>query len=706
MVNDEKLIKIENLVEELNRYSKEYYTFDNPSISDTKYDEKYDLLQRLEKETGIIFPYSPTQRVGDVVLKGFQKHKHKAKLWSLDKVKTIENLKKWHESNVKFINNYNLTHVDKLPEVKYIVTKKFDGLTVNCSYEKQVMNMSATRGTDGETGENVFEQTKTIKTLPLKINCLDTMEVHGEIMMTKQALEEYNLNNSDKPIKNLRNGAAGALRNLDVRETAKRKLIASFYDIGYKEGLQFTSYKEMLDFIINQGFPVDTFIRVCSTFDEVEKAILDIKALRSSLNYDIDGAVIAIDDIKTRKLLGYGIKFPKYSMAFKYTAEQTTTKLRKVEWGVGKTGRVTPVGLFDEINLGGADISKATLNNIEDIRRKNIKIRSTITVALANDVIPEITGTVGCNLDEEEITPPIVCPSCGSELIKDGPNYYCTNSLSCEPQIVKSIVHYADKEAMNIEGFSDKTAEQLLKKLNVRRIPDLYKLKREDLILLDKFGEKKVHNLLTAIEKSKKCSLAAFIYALSIPNVGKKASKDISNKFKSLNKIIDATYEEFILINDIGDITAKEIVNFFADPTIKNSITELLFLGITPFHEENHVNYKNPFVDKTIVITGTLSYSRNEVKAKLESLGAKISSSVSKKNTDFVLYGDDPGSKYDKAIELGVATINEDEFKHMLLLEKEVFEEVVDGSTNDLMQSGQENFYSDSSHINEQLTLF
>ncbi|MDU1411232.1 MAG: NAD-dependent DNA ligase LigA [Clostridium sp.] len=665
-MSNEKRDEMLKLVDELNRYSYEYYTLDNPSVSDKEYDRKYDELKKLELELEEVLPYSPTLRVGDVVLEKFKKYKHKASLWSLDKAQSLSEIIDWHNRNVKAINEYNGTHEEKLPDLKYVVTKKFDGLTINLTYDESgVLSVAASRGT-GLVGEDITSQVKTIKSIPLKINNHHVVEIHGEAIMTKEAFEEYN-KNSTVPLKNLRNGAAGALRNLDVKETAKRNLSAFFYDVGYNEGEDFQSYVGMMNFIKEMGLPVDDYMVICNDIEDIKKEIEYVGSIRQSLNYDIDGIVIAIDDIKTREVLGYTVKFPKWSIAYKFEAEETTTELLDVEWNVGRSGRVTPTAILKPVELGGVTVKRATLNNLDDIERKGVKIGATVFVRRSNDVIPEIMGVVEESLEgSSKVEEPKVCPSCGAELFRDGVHLFCENTLSCKPQMVKTIVHYASREAMNIAGFSEKTAEQLFEKLGIKSIADLYRIKKEELLTLEKFGDKKADNLLNALERSKDCELDSFIYGLGIANVGKKTAKDLAKHFKTLNNIEKATFDELVAIQDIGDIVAKTIVEFFSLEKSIETINELLSLGVKPKEVEDVIIKENPFAEKTVVVTGSLKdFSRTEIKDKLEELGAKVSSSVSKK-TDYVIVGEDPGSKYNKAVELGVSILSEDEFKSMI----------------------------------------
>lgn len=660
----DKKIRIEELVELLNKYAYEYYSLDNPSVSDKEYDIKYDELKSLEEETGYVLPYSPTQRVGDVILKGFNKYTHKAKLWSLDKAQNFDEIRDWHNRNIKFVNEMNYKG-ENLPSLRYVITKKFDGLTINLTYDENgILQKAATRG-NGETGEEVTAQVKTIKEIPLKTSSSDLFEVHGEAIMTVEAFNKYN-SISDVPLKNLRNGAAGALRNLNVKETARRGLSAFFYDVGYKEGENFKTYEEMLNFIKEKGLPMDDYIRYATTLEEIDKYINEIKDMRFDLNYDIDGVVIAIDDIKTRELLGYTVKFPKWAIAFKFKAQEVTTKLLDVEWNVGRSGRVGPTAILEPVELAGVTVKRATLNNMDDIKRKGVMIGADVFVRRSNDVIPEIMGVVKDSLENAiEIKIPETCPACGSHLVLDGAHYFCENTLSCKPQMVKSIVHFACRDAMNIEGFSEKTAEQLFEKLDIRSIADLYKLEYDKLITLDKFGPKKAQNLLDAVERSKTPELYRFIYALGIPNVGVKTAKDLVNRFKSLDVLKNATFEDLVSVQDVGDVVAKCVLEFFKEEKILDIINDLLSLGVNPLFEEQ-VIIESSFSGKTVVVTGSLkNYSRGEIKAKLESLGAKVSGSVSKK-TDYVIAGEEAGSKLTKAQDLGIFILSEEEFEKMI----------------------------------------
>ena len=459
----EKRDEMQELVNKLNRYAYEYYVKDNPIVSDKEYDVLYDKLAGLEKEKGLVLPDSPTQRVGDIVLSKFRKYTHKAKLWSMDKAQTFKALREWDARNRKSVKEYNGKNEDKLPEITYVITKKFDGLTINCTYDNSgILLVAATRGT-GTVGEDITAQVKTIKTVPLRIEHDGVVEIHGEALMTKEAFEKYN-EISDVSLKNMRNGAAGALRNLNVAETAKRNLTAFFYDVGYSGNRSFKTYMEMMEFIKAEGFPVDEYLAECPDIECVEKECVKLESLRDKLDYDIDGVVIVINDMRTREMVGNTIKFPKWAIAYKFEAQEVSTLLLDVEWNVGRSGRVTPTAILEPVELAGVTVKRATLNNMDDIRRKGVSIGCRVFIRRSGDVIPEIMGVAEkAGREGKEILPPEKCPYCGTELIQDGVHYFCENTLSCKPQLVKSIVHFGSREAMNIEGFAKRLPDNFLR---------------------------------------------------------------------------------------------------------------------------------------------------------------------------------------------------------------------------------------------------
>ena len=649
-----KELRMQELIEKLNVWRHEYYTLDNPSVSDRIFDMHYDELVNLEKETGIILDNSPTQKVGGEVLKEFTKHTHKAPLWSLDKAQTYEELVEW-DRKIKEV----------YPNTQYVVTKKFDGLTVNCTCENSHIVTSASRG-NGRVGEDISAQCKTIVNLNQNINTNYTMEVHGEALMTKKAFEEYNKANTT-PLKNLRNGAAGALRNLNTAETAKRKLISYFYDVSYIEGKEFKTYMEMMDFIKTSGFPVDNYCKLCTTVDDIIKEYEYIKANRDSLPYDIDGIVIAVNDIKTREALGYTVKFPKWALAFKFDAEEAVTKVLGVEWNVGRSGRVNPTALLEAVDIMGTTVQRATLNNIDDIKKKAVKINANVRIRRSNDVIPEILETLDGD-NTTEITSPTNCPSCGHPLVMNGAYLVCENSLECKPQLVKSISHYCNRDAMNIRSVNDKTIEPLIEAGLLNSLLDLYSLKDnfEAITNLERFGNKKTQNILDEVEKSREGKyLYQFIYGLGIPEVGKKTAQDLCKHFNDdVSKIINSTVEDFLNVPDIGEVIAVNLASWFKDETNLNLFNALL--SLITFNKSDNTTIESIFTGKTVVVTGSLSkFSRNEAKAVLEKLGAKVAGSVSKK-TDYLVFGEDAGSKYDKAISLGVKTIDDSEFNNII----------------------------------------
>ncbi len=659
--------RIKELVKLLNDYSYHYYTLDNPKVSDKEYDRLYDELVVLEGETGIVLPDSPTGRVGGEVLDKFKKHKHLAKLWSLDKAQNKQELKNWEIRINKIINDYNNTHENKLPKPEYVLEYKFDGLTINLTYDKGLLVQGATRG-NGTIGEEIILQIKTIKSIPLSIDFKGKIEIQGEGVMPLSALEEYN-KKAKEPLKNARNAAAGALRNLNPKVTENRKLSACFYNSGYIEGKEFVTHEEMIQFLKDNKLPVFNYMKKFNEIDSLIEEIDKAGEERKKLDILTDGMVIKINDMRTREVLGYTQKFPRWAVAFKFEAEEVTTKLLNIEWNVGRTGKVTPTAILEPVDIGGVTVKRATLNNYEDILRKRVEIGCKVWIRRSNDVIPEIMGAVEDEeTDTEEIKMLDECPYCGTELIKNGVHYFCPNSMSCKPQLVSRIVHFASRNAMNIEGFSERTAYQLFDELELKNIPQLYEIKIEDLIDLERFAKKKAENLVEAIEKSKNCNLANFIYALGIPNVGIKTANDLANKYNSIDNLKKANFEELVEIPDIGDIVATEIIEFFNDDEILANINKLLDLGINPTFESKDLK-EGFFTDKTVVITGTLSMSRNEAKKIIEDMGGKVTGSVSSK-TDYVLAGESPGSKYDKAVKLGVEIINDEQFNELRMENK------------------------------------
>lgn len=654
--------EMQNLVKELNKYGYYYYTLDNPIISDGEYDKLYSRLEELEKKENIILADSPTTRVGGEILKKFEKHTHLNPLYSMNKAQNFEGLKAWIERNKNFIKDYNSNHIDKLPPLSFIIELKFDGLTVNLTYKNGYLILGTTRG-NGRVGEVITNQLKTINSIPLSINYKGTLEVQGEGLMPLDSFDEYN-KRADEKLKNPRNAAAGALRNLDPKITKSRKLTAYFYNINYIDENLFKDDIEMKNFLKEQGFLVSKINYRVKTYEEIIKKINYIGEIRKNLGIQIDGVTIKIDDFKTRGLLGFTQKFPRWSIAYKFEAVESSSRLLEVVWNVGRSSKVTPSAIIEPVEIDGVTIKRATLNNYDDINRKKLRINSRILIRRSNDVIPEIMGALPTKEETYKIERPKICPACGAHLFQNGVHIFCPNTLSCKPQLVSRLVHFASRDAMNIEGFSEKTIERFMDKLGLKEIPDIYNLNYDDIIKLEGFKEKRTNNLLEAIENSKNPQLTNFIYALGIANVGIKTARDLANYYKNFDAFRKSTYEELINIGDIGPITANEIIEFFKDNNINKAIDELLSFGIKAHHEVND-NKNLKFAGKIMVITGTLSIKRKELEDILIKNGAKVSSAVSK-NTDYLIVGENPGSKYDKATELGVEILNEDELDNLL----------------------------------------
>lgn len=648
--------RIRELVDKLNEYSKAYYVLDAPKISDKEYDELYDELLRLEEQSGIILPDSPTQRVGGDPLPCFEPHTHIHRLWSLDKVRTREDLIDWGRRVERIAES------QQLPKVKYALEYKFDGLTINLTYEGGRLITGATRG-NGIVGEDITPQIKTIRTVPLTIPFKGKMEVQGECYMKLSVLDEIN-KTTDEKLKNARNAAAGALRNLDPRITAKRRLDCYCYNVGYIEGKKLETQDEMLGFLRENGFTVSDYLVFCDDIETVCDEIDKAEESRPHLDFLIDGMVVKVRDFATREALGATEKFPRWAMAFKFAAEETTTTVRDITWEVGRTGKLTPRASFDPVELAGATIRHATLNNFDDIQRKRVGIGSRVFIRRSNDVIPEILSAVEGDVPERQVEKPTVCPACGAHVEHRGVHLYCTNSLSCAPQIAGRLAHYASRDAMDIDTFSEKTAALFVEELKLKSIPDLYDLGPQDYIGLQGFGERRINNLMAAIERSKDCTLGAFIFAIGIPNVGAKTAKDLARRFGTIEALRSATVEQLTEVPDVGEIVARSIVEFFADPSIATQVDRLLAHGVKPRPEE--VQQDSPISGKTIVVTGTLEkLDRRQAEALIESLGGKAAGSVSKK-TDYVLAGESAGSKLTKARELGVRVLNEQEFFELI----------------------------------------
>ena len=638
--------RMRELVDLLNKYAKEYYELDNPTVSDMEYDALYYELVSLENEFGAL-PDSPTHRVGGAPLKEFVPYTHKLRLYSLDKAKGFEELEEYFTKIEK--------SVGYLPPMT--VEHKYDGLTLSITYNDGKIVSAATRG-DGVVGETVTEQVKTIKTVPLTIPYKGEIEIQGEGLMRLSSLKKYN-EKASVPLKNARNGVAGAIRNLDPKVTAKRNLDFVAYNVGYVSENIFKTQEDVNCFLRQNGFLTDDSFSVVKSFDEAKNAINRIEENRTKIDFLIDGAVLKINDFSIRDELGFTEKFPRWALAYKYEAEETTTVLKDVVWQVSRTRKLNPLAVLEPVDLMGVTVRHATLNNWLDIQRKGVKINSRVFIRRSNDVIPEITGIAELTPDSVDIKKPLVCPACGAPVKEEGAFLYCTNPEKCAPAIVATLDHFASKGCMDIDGFSEKTAELLYNEFSVKYPYQLYALTVEDLLKLDGFKQKKAQNLIDGINKSKDITLDRLIFALGIPTVGKKAAKQLADKFLSIDKLKSASVEEIVELDDFGQIMAENVFAYFHNEENLSQIEKLFESGVTIRHEEAK---EGIFSGKNVVLTGSLShFKRSQAAQIIHNLGGKTSESVSK-SVNLVIVGEDAGSKYDKAVKLGIEIWDENKF--------------------------------------------
>lgn len=641
--------KMRALVDKLNKYAYEYYVLDAPTVPDAEYDRLYDELKELEAETGERLPDSPTRRVGGEPVKAFARHEHIARLYSLDKAVTED------EMNAFF------TRVAKAGEATYVVEYKFDGLTICLTYEDGRFVRAATRG-NGTVGEDVTAQALTIKSFPLAISYKGTLEVRGETVIRLSVLDEYN-KTAAEPLKNARNAAAGAVRNLDPAVTAARRPEILFYDVNYMSEEVVHSQEEAIEFLKKEGFQTFGHTRLCKTGEEVLDAIAEIDIERKKLDVLTDGAVVKVNEFSVRDAMGYTDKFPRWAIAFKFEAEEAVTTVEDVIWQVGRTGKLTPLAHVAPVELAGATVRRATLNNLGDIRRKDIRKGSKVLIRRSNEVIPEILRAVEHTGESVDIEKPKVCPYCGEKLTEEGANIFCTNK-NCRPRVVAQLANFASKGAMDIDGFSEMTAALFYDELGVRAFSDLYALDKQKLSGLEGFGEKKIRNLLRAFEGSKNVPLDRFIFALGIGGVGKVASKDLARRFKSMGALQAATEQELVAMENIGEKTAADIVGYFADEGNRAEIEKLFAAGVKPFVKEGQA--VGVFTGENVVLTGTLQkFRRSDAQKLIEEAGGACQSAVTQKTT-LVVAGESAGSKLDKAKSLGIRVIGEEEFIKIL----------------------------------------
>ena len=654
--------RMNELIEIINKAIYEYYVLDNPTLTDQEYDDAYTELQRLEKE----YPElkredSPTNRVGGEAVDSFKKVNHKTPMLSFDDIFNEEEVEAFDERIRK-----------QVPNACYTLEPKMHGLSGSLIYEKGVLVRAATRG-DGVTGEDITLNVKTIKSVPLRLTKDIDIEVRGEIYMSKASFEKLNKKNEAEGTKlfaNPRNAAAGSVRQLDSKITATRDLDYLAYFIPNPEDYNIKTQKESIEFLHELGFATNIKLNgYGKNLKDIINYIEDLGKKRESLPFAIDGVVLKVDSLDDEKILGFTARVPRWGIAYKFPAVQVLTTLKEIKYTVGRTGKITPNAIFDPVHVDGSLVSKATLHNYDYIVSKDIRVGDVISIRKAGDVIPEVVEVkLDRRKDDSKKTIMIDnCPICGSKLVKKDANHYCVNE-HCDARHMESIEHYVSRDAMNIDGFGERIVEDFYNEGFVKSIVDLYHLEKYkfELMSMEGFGEKSITNLLDSIEASKSNSLERLLFALGIRYVGKKTAKILAMHYKELDSLQTASYDELKDINDVGDIIAKSIVDYFSDENNINTINALKELGINTKYLGKEINTDSNVSGKTFVITGTLSKPRDYYKEVLESLGAKVTESVTKK-TDYVLLGDNPGSKYDKAKELGTTIISEEEYEELVM---------------------------------------
>ncbi|NLW24260.1 MAG: NAD-dependent DNA ligase LigA [Clostridia bacterium] len=656
---EEKILKLR---EEIEKHNYQYYVLDNPLITDAEYDRLMQELLALEKEfPELVTPDSPTQRVGGQPLEGFKTHVHRTPLLSLSNAFGAEDLWDFHRRVLSTLG---------VDQVEYVVEPKIDGLSIALYYENGLLQIGATRG-DGFTGEDVTQNLKTIGNVPLKLKeNIPLLEVRGEAYMPKESFRRLNEEREAKGevlFANPRNAAAGSIRQLDPKIAAQRDLRVMVYDIMYLEGKEIFRHSEALELLRQQGFSViEPFIS--SSMQEIVDYCAKWAQKRHDLSFEIDGLVIKVNDLEKQKRLGYTSKSPRWAIAYKFPAEQGVTKLVDILVRVGRTGAVTPTAILEPVRLAGTTVSRATLHNEDFIRDRDIRIGDYVVVQKAGDIIPEVVEVIKEKRTGEEIVfhYPTHCPECGSRIVRlEGEAVARCTGISCPAQVREGIIHFASRNAMNIEGLGPAIVSLLLDNQLIRDAADLYYLQFADLVKLERMAEKSATNLLNAIEESKTRSLDRVIFALGIRLVGQRAAKILAQEFKTMANLEKATLEELTGINEIGPKMAESIVAFFKEEKNREFLARLKKAGVNMESVETSV-LSNKLAGKTFVLTGTLeNFTRKEAQEKIEALGGKVVGSVSKK-TDYVVVGAEPGSKYEKAKELGITILNEEEFIALL----------------------------------------
>ena len=636
----------------LKKWAQAYYVEDNPIATDEEYDKLYhEVLDHERANPAQVEEDSPTKRVGGVVRDEFSKAKHIKRMWSMEDVFTTDEVQEWLDRTVKNVG-----------ECVYFCEPKFDGASMNLLYENGKLVRAITRG-DGVVGEEVTDNVRTIRSVPLSIDYGGQIEIRGEVVIRKDDFEIINkerLEKGEQVFANPRNAAAGSLRQLDSSVTAKRRLV--FYPWGLGENtLTQTKLSQKMDLVYELGFLEPPHAQECNSIEEIETFYQDLISLRNQIPMMMDGMVIKVDDVSKQEDLGYTVKVPKWMCAYKFPAVEKVTKVNAITLQVGRTGVITPVAEVEPVEVDGAIISRATLHNFDEIERKGLMVGDSVILIRSGDVIPKITKVLDDRRDGSElaIARPTACPTCQSELLDEGTLIKCQN-LDCPDRVVNSIIHFAKKGCMNIDGLGSKIVEILVKEHKIDDILGLYHLKFEDLEGMEGFKAKRIQNLLDAIAATKGVPLYRLISAMGIEHIGEVASKSLALEFGL--GVVDVTFEEVVALDGIGEEMANSLLEFMR---VNYDFVLKLFEEIQPTVEEKIVAEENPFKDKTVVLTGSMSVSRGIIKEMLEKLGAKVSGSVSKK-TDFVIYGDDAGSKLTKAESLGVSTLTENEMRELV----------------------------------------
>jgi len=656
--------RAEQITKLLEQYNYEYYVLDNPSVPDSEYDKLMNELIAIEKEhPELITPFSPTQRVGGKVLSSFKKIKHKRMMLSLANAFNEKDLRDF-DQRIK-----DIIHVD---DVEYMCEMKIDGLAMSLDYIEGKLNYAATRG-DGNEGEDVTNNVLTIKSIPTIVKEDRDFEVRGEVYMSKKVLEELNAKreaNGEPLLANARNAAAGSIRQLDSSIAASRKLEAFWYYLVNADELEFKKHSDALNYIESIGFRTNKERRICKNIDEVISYIEEYTEKRPLLSYDIDGIVIKVNDITKYDVLGYTAKTPRWAIAYKFPPEEVITKLEDIIFTVGRTGKITPNAVIKPTKVAGSTVQRATLHNEDFVKDKDLRIGDYIILRKAGDVIPEVVRALPERRDGSEIPFKMAefCPVCGSPLIKKDAMHFCV-SPTCPARKIEGIIHYSSRNAMDIDGMGESVVEELFNEGFIGDIPSIYDLSahRDDIISLEGWKDKSVDNLLNAIENSKKNSLERLLFGLGIKEVGEKTAKLLSKKYLNLEKFYDVSEEEYQSIPDIGPVCAHSMFEYFHNEENLAMLAKLKELGLNfDYLGIVQTDESSPFFGKTIVLTGTLTkYGRKEATEMLENLGAKVAGSVSKK-TDIVIFGAEAGSKLDKANELGVRVMDEEEFISLL----------------------------------------